>query len=59
MCTESSYLAAHVNWYAHNDDWDGDACYQGDDHWRTEQHAHLPHNLAGLRPWLLSPERAS
>lgn len=56
---KSSYLAAHVDWYAHNDDWDGDACYQGDDYWRTEQHAHLPHNLAGLRPWLLPPERAS
>lgn len=57
--TEGSYLAAHVDWYAHDDDWDGDACYQGDDHRRAQQHAHLPHNLAGLRPWLLPPERAS
>lgn len=54
-----SYLAAHVDWYAHNDYWDGDARYQGDDHRCAEQHAHLPHNLAGLRPWLLPPERAS
>lgn len=59
MCAKSSYLAADVDWYAYNDDWDGDACYQGDDHRGTEQHAHLPHNLAGLRPWLLPPERAS
>lgn len=53
------YLAAHVDWYAHNDYWDGDACYKGDDHWRAEQHAHLPQNLAGLRPWFLPPECTS
>lgn len=53
------YLAAHVDWYAHNDYWDGDACYKGDDHRRAEQHAHLPQNLAGLRPWFLPPECAS
>lgn len=53
------YLATHVDWYAHNDDWDGDARYKGDDHRRSEQHAHLPQNLAGLRPWFLPPERTS
>lgn len=42
------YLSAHVDWYAHNDDWDGDARYKGDDHRRPEQHAHLPQNLASL-----------
>lgn len=53
------YLAAHVDWYAHNDYWDGDARYQRDDHRCAEQHAHLPQNLAGLRPWLLPPECTS
>lgn len=53
------YLAAHVDWYAHDDDGDGDACYEGDDHRCPEQHAHLPQNLAGLRPWLLPPEGTS
>lgn len=53
------YLSAHVDWYAYNDDWDGDARYKGDDHWCSKQHAHLPQNLAGLRPWLLPPECTS
>lgn len=52
-------LAAHVDRYAHNDDWDGNARYKGDDHRRSKQHAHLPQYLAGLRPWLLPPKCAS
>lgn len=52
-------LAAHVDWYPHNDDWDGNACYKGDDHRCSEQHAHLPQYLAGLRPWFLPPECTS
>lgn len=42
------YLSAHVYRNAHYDDWDGDARYEGDDHWRAEQHAHLPQNLTSL-----------
>lgn len=25
-------LTAHVDWYAHYDNWDGNARYEGDDH---------------------------
>lgn len=53
------YLATHVDWDPHNDDWDGEARDEGDDHRRSEQHAHLPQNLASLRPWLLAPEGTS
>ncbi len=53
------YLAAHINRDAYNDDWYRNACYKWDHHRSPEQHAHLPQNLAGLRPWLLSPESAA
>lgn len=53
------YLATHEDWDPHNDDRDGEARYEGDDHRCSEQHAHLPQNLAGLRPWLLAPEGTS
>lgn len=53
------YLATHEDWDPHNDDGDGEARYEGDDHRCSEQHAHLPQNLAGLRPWLLAPEGTS
>lgn len=52
-------LAAHVDGYAHYDDRDGNARYEGDDHRGSEQHAHLPQYFAGLRPWLLPPKGAS
>lgn len=54
-----THLSAHVDRYSDNDDWDGDARNEGDDHRCSEQHAHLPQNLAGLRPWLLPPKRTS
>lgn len=53
------YLATHVDRDPHNDYRDGEARYEGDDHRCSEQHAHLPQNLAGLRPWLLAPEGTS
>lgn len=53
------YLAAHVDWYAHDDDRDGDARYEGDDHRGSQQHAHLPEDLSCLRPRLLTPKCTS
>lgn len=54
-----AHPAAHEDGDAHDDDGDGDAGDERDDHWCTQQHAHLPQNFPGLRPRLLPPERAA